>query len=877
MKLMVIDGNSMLNRAFYGVRLMSNHEGLFTNAVYGFVATLLKLQADHAPDRIVVCFDVREKTFRHKEYEGYKGTRKGMPDELAQQLPLIREVLDAMGIPRMEKPGFEADDLLGTLSRQANERGDSCLLVTGDKDALQLIGGGTSVLLAVTRRGQTTTTEYTTEVFREQYGFDPIHMIDLKALMGDTSDNIPGVPGIGEKTAMGLIRKFHTVQAVYDNIDDPFIKKGQRTRLLDGRDSAEQSRHLVTIVRDVPLETNVGDLPPMQRDEAALYQLFTRLEFKNFLSRMDLHAPEEVRQAAPEREIRRVRQESAQSLLAALEGTDSVVLTAPQSLCAVCLLENNTAHLLRADQVGTQAWHELLVQLFSGRYLLTVHDGKPYLTALLEEGIEPADFAFDTALGAYLLNPAENGYALEKVALGYLQRELPPASDYEADDAFSPLGGEQAAEQTLCAHAAAVAQLAEIIAPKIDEEGMHTLYYEIELPLEMVLASMQHIGFQADADALRAFGEKLSARIDELTAQIYEQAGHAFNIQSTRNLGTVLFDELGLPVIKKTKTGYSTNIDVLEALKGYHPLVGMVIEYRQLTKLRSTYVDGLLKVIGEDGRIHSTFQQMVTATGRLSSVNPNLQNIPVRQELGSELRHMFAAKDGCVLVDADYSQIELRVLAHIAGDEAMIEAFRSGMDIHAATAAQVFHVPPEEVTPAMRRSSKAVNFGIVYGISAFSLAGDIGVSVKQAGEYIDNYLRVYHGVRDYMESIKKQAKEDGYVSSMFGRRRYLPELKSKNFNIRSFGERVALNTPIQGTAADIIKIAMVRVYRRLKEEKLRSRLILQVHDELILETPREEAERAAQLLREEMEAACRLSVPLRADAAWGTDWYAAKG
>ena len=877
MKLMVIDGNSMLNRAFYGVRLMSNHEGLFTNAVYGFVATLLKLQADHAPDRIVVCFDVREKTFRHKEYEGYKGTRKGMPDELAQQLPLIREVLDAMGIPRMEKPGFEADDLLGTLSRQANERGDSCLLVTGDKDALQLIGGGTSVLLAVTRRGQTTTTEYTTEVFREQYGFDPIHMIDLKALMGDTSDNIPGVPGIGEKTAMGLIRKFHTVQAVYDNIDDPFIKKGQRTRLLDGRDSAEQSRHLVTIVRDVPLETNVGDLPPMQRDEAALYQLFTRLEFKNFLSRMDLHAPEEVRQAAPEREIRRVREESAQSLLAALEGTDSVVLTAPQSLCAVCLLENNTAHLLRADQVGTQAWHELLVQLFSGRYLLTVHDGKPYLTALLEEGIEPADFAFDTALGAYLLNPAENGYALEKVALGYLQRELPPASDYEADDAFSPLGGEQAAEQTLCAHAAAVAQLAEIIAPKIDEEGMHTLYYEIELPLEMVLASMQHIGFQADADALRAFGEKLSARIDELTAQIYEQAGHAFNIQSTRNLGTVLFDELGLPVIKKTKTGYSTNIDVLEALKGYHPLVGMVIEYRQLTKLRSTYVDGLLKVIGEDGRIHSTFQQMVTATGRLSSVNPNLQNIPVRQELGSELRHMFAAKDGCVLVDADYSQIELRVLAHIAGDEAMIEAFRSGMDIHAATAAQVFHVPPEELTPAMRRSSKAVNFGIVYGISAFSLAGDIGVSVKQAGEYIDNYLRVYHGVRDYMESIKKQAKEDGYVSSMFGRRRYLPELKSKNFNIRSFGERVALNTPIQGTAADIIKIAMVRVYRRLKEEKLRSRLILQVHDELILETPREEAERAAQLLREEMEAACRLSVPLRADAAWGTDWYAAKG
>ena len=877
MKLMVIDGNSMLNRAFYGVRLMNNHEGLFTNAVYGFVATMLKLQGEHAPDRIVVCFDVREKTFRHKEYEAYKGTRKGMPDELAQQLPLIREVLDAMGIPRMEKPGFEADDLLGTLSRQANERGDTCMLVTGDKDSLQLIGGGTTVLLAVTRRGQTTTTEYTTEVFREQYGFDPIHMIDLKALMGDTSDNIPGVPGIGEKTAMGLIQKFGTVQAVYDNVDDPFIKKGQRTRLLEGRESAEQSLHLVTIVRDVPLETNVADLPPMQMDEEALYNLFTRLEFKNFITRLNLHAPEAVQQAAPEKSITCVAAESGEQLLAAIEGKDRIVLTAPQSLSALCVLVDDTAYLLSADQVGTQAWHALLEQLFSGAYPLIVHDGNPYLTALLEEGIEAADFAFDTALGAYLLNPTENGYGLEKTALGYLSRELPPASDYEADDAFSPLGGAETAGQTLCAHAAAVAQLEEIIRPKIDEEGMHELYYDIELPLEIVLASMQHDGFQADADALRTFGETLTTRIDELTTQIYEQAGREFNINSTKTLGTILFDELGLPVIKKTKNGYSTNIDVLEALQGYHPIVGMVIEYRQLTKLRSTYVDGLLKVIADDGRIHSTFQQMVTATGRLSSVNPNLQNIPVRQELGSELRHMFAAKDGCVLVDADYSQIELRVLAHIADDKTMIDAFHSGMDIHAVTASQVFHVPLDEVTPSMRRSSKAVNFGIVYGISAFSLANDIGVSVKQAGEYIDNYLAVYHGVRDYMERIKQQAKEDGYVCSMFGRRRYLPELKSKNFNIRSFGERAALNTPIQGTAADIIKIAMVRVYRRLKKEQLRSRLILQVHDELILETPEDEIEIAAKLLKEEMEAACALAAPLRADAAWGRDWYAAKG
>ncbi len=875
MKRMVIDGNSMLNRAFYGVRLLTNHEGLFTNAVYGFLSTLLKLRDEYQPDSIVVCFDVKEKTFRHKEYEGYKATRKGMPDELAQQLPLIREVLDAMGIPRMEKPGYEADDLLGTLSQQANERGDTCMLVTGDKDSLQLIGGGTTVLLVVTRMGQTTTTEYTTEVFREKYGFDPVYMIDLKALMGDTSDNIPGVPGIGEKTAMGLIQKFRTVQAVYDNIDDPFIKKGQRKRLLEGRESAERSLHLVTIVRDVPLDVNIDELPPMQMDETALYNLFTRLEFKNFITRLGLHAPEE--KPKPEEDIMCVPVQDGGALLAALEGKDRIVLTAPQSLSAVCLLTGGTAYLLRADQVGNDGWHDVLRSLFSGAYPLTVHDGKPYLTALLAEGIEPADFAFDTALGAYLLNPTESSYDLEKVALGYLNRELPPVSDYEAEDAFSPLGGAEAAERTLCAHAAAVDQLADIIAPKIEEEGMHALYYETELPLEMVLASMQHDGFQADADALRSFGDALTVRIDELTAQIYEQAGEEFNINSTRALGEILFDKLGLPVIKKTKRGYSTNIDVLEALQGYHPIVGMVIEYRQVTKLRSTYVDGLLKVIGEDGRIHSTFQQMVTATGRLSSVNPNLQNIPVRQELGSELRHMFAAKDGCVLVDADYSQIELRVLAHIADDQTMIDAFNSGEDIHTSTASQVFHVPPEEVTPAMRRSSKAVNFGIVYGISSFSLANDIGVSVKQAGEYIDNYLSIYHGVRDYMDSIKKQAKEDGYVCSMFGRRRYLPELKSKNFNIRSFGERAALNTPIQGTAADIIKIAMVRVYRRLKQENMRSRLILQVHDELILETPEDEIELAMRVLKEEMEHACTLAAPLRVDAAWGKDWYAAKG
>ena len=874
MKLMAIDGNSILNRAFYGVRLLTNHEGLFTNAVYGFLSTLFKLQDEHKPDRIVVCFDVREKTFRHKEYAEYKGTRKGMPDELAQQLPLIREVLDAMGIPYMEKAGFEADDLLGTLSRQANDHGDTCLIVTGDKDALQLIGGGTSVLLSITRKGQTTITEYTTDVFREQYGFDPIHMIDLKALMGDTSDNIPGVPGIGEKTAMGLIQKFGSVQAVYENIEDPFIKKGQRAKLLDGREAADKSLHLVTIVRDVPLACTAAQLPEVQMDETALYRLFTRLEFKNYITRLGLHAPEE--DAVPKREIVHKELHSGEQLFAAIADKQELILTAPHSLEAVCVLSEDTAYLLCADQVGTQSWHTVLQQLFSGKYPLTVHDGKPYLLALLQEGIQAADFACDTALGAYLLDPSESGYGLEKVALAYLNQELAPVSDYEAEDAFSPLGGRETALRTLADHAAAIQEMAQEIVRNIKKQGMYDLFRNIELPLEGVLASMQFYGFQADADALRAFGDTLTQRIDELTAEIYREAGREFNINSTKMLGQILFEELELPVIKKTKTGYSTNIEVLEALKGYHPMVGMVIEYRQLTKLRSTYVDGLLKVIGDDGRIHSTFQQMVTATGRLSSTDPNLQNIPVRTELGSELRQMFVAKPGCVLVDADYSQIELRVLADIAKDETMMQAFCSGTDIHAMTASQVFHVPIEEVTASMRRSSKAVNFGIVYGISGYSLSNDIGVSVKTATEYINKYLSVYHGVREYMSRIKEQAKQDGFVQTAYGRKRWLPELKSKNTNIRKLGERMALNTPIQGTAADIIKIAMIRVNERLKAEHFRSRLILQVHDELLVEAAKEELDMVKQILAEEMHGAANLKVCLEIDMHTGENWYEAK-
>lgn len=874
MKLMAIDGNSILNRAFYGIRLLTNREGLYTNAVYGFLSTMFRLWDSYHPDRTVVCFDMRAKTFRHKEYEAYKGTRKGMPDELAVQLPVIKEVLGAMGIPCLEQEGFEADDLLGTVSRQAGEHGDICYVVTGDKDSLQLIGNGTTVLLVSTKGGQTLTTEYTEELFTEQYGFPPIRMIDLKGLMGDSSDNIPGVAGIGQKTASGLLQRFGSLQAVYDNIDDPFIKKGQRAKLLDGRESAELSMHLATIVRDVPIQLNAAQLPEEFMDEDELYRLLTRLEFKNFITKLGLTPPEEA-ETEREQTLESIGLSDCESLLEAIKDAEHVFLTVTHSLHALCAVNGAHAYTLTADAVGTECWHALLGTLFSD-YPLVMHDGKPVLTALMAEDIMPHELAFDTSIGAYLLDPTQAGYDLERVTLAYLNREL-PAPSFEAEDAFSPLGGAEDARHSLAVHTAAVRDLFESIAPQIEEQGMHELCYDIELPLMNVLAEMQHVGVQTDAAALRAFGDTLGGRIAQLTADIYEQAGEEFNINSPKQLGVILFEKLGLPVVKKTKSGYSTNADVLEQLRPAHCIVDMILEYRMLTKLNSTYVEGLLKVIQPDGRIRSTFNQTGTATGRLSSSEPNLQNIPVRQELGSQLRKVFAAKPGCVLVDADYSQIELRVLAHISQDQTMIDGFNGGRDIHAITASQVFGVPLEEVTAHMRRSAKAVNFGIVYGISSFSLAGDIGVSVTQAKQYMENYLATYHGVREYMERIKTEAKEQGYVCSLFGRRRYLPELKSKNFNIRSFGERVALNTPIQSTAADIIKIAMVRVARRLREENMQTRLILQIHDELILEAPEAEAEHAKALLQEEMEQAYALDAPLRADAAIGADWYSAKG
>lgn len=876
MKFMVIDGNSILNRAFYGVRLLANHDGLPTNAIYGFLSTLFRLQDEYTPDRTIVCFDVKEKTFRHQKFDSYKATRKGMPDELAAQLPVMKEVLDALGIIRCEKGGYEADDLIGTISRKAEEQGDDCLIVTGDRDSLQLVSAHTTVHLVSSKGGQDTSRDITPETFREEYGFDPIRLIDLKALMGDSSDNISGVPGVGEKTAMNLLHTFGSLDEVYRHVDAPEIKKGLRDKLTNGEQAARDSYWLATIERDAPLPIDMQALPDVKMDRDALYDLLTRLEFKSFLTRLGLSKTEVPTPTAAERKrVELTDLESAQKQLDALTELSAVPLFAAPGLRAFALLAQDTVYLLSSDSFSVADWDTVTARLFAGDIKLVMHDAKPTYVELLEAGLAAQGVLFDTSIAAYLLDPTASAYDLERVALSYLNRELPKV-DLTAEDAFSPLGGRDSALATMTANVEAVADIYAEASARLEEQGMHKLFFEMEMPLMTVLAEMQQAGCKADADQLCAFGEQLDTRIAALTEQIYAAAGHEFNIQSSKQLGVVLFEELGLPYKKKTKTGYSTSAEVLESLAGYHPMIADVLEYRQLTKLKSTYVDGLLKVIAPDGRIHSHFQQTVTATGRLSSVDPNLQNIPVRTELGRELRRMFVAEQGRVLVDADYSQIELRVLAHVADDDAMIEAFRGGQDIHATTASKVYGVPVEEVTPQMRSSCKAVNFGIVYGISDFSLAQDIGVTRKEAAAFIQSYLDTYPGVHHYMESIKQSARETGYVETLFGRRRALPELNSKNFNLRSFGERAAMNTPIQGTAADIIKIAMLRVRDRLKAEGFEARLILQVHDELILEAPEHEAERAAALLREEMEHAAELRVPLVAEAKIGHSWYETK-
>lgn len=845
-KLMILDGNSVVNRAFYGVRPLNAPDGTPTNAVYGFLAILQKLFEGEAPDSLCVAFDLPAPTFRHEMYEGYKAQRKPMPEELAVQMPLLKETLDAMHIRRLEAAGWEADDVLGAVSAICEKSGWACEIVTGDKDSFQLITETTSVLHVKSRMGQTETILYDRARFEEEYGFAPPLMVDLKALMGDASDNIPGVPGIGEKTALDLVRRYGRVVDIYAGLDGLDIKDSVRKKLAAGRESAEMSYTLATISREAPVELKPEDAAWSRDFGPELYAVLDRLGFRRFIEKWGLAPAPEAVQETESRAMPELSALTAQEAEARIRAAETLGLALPgDDLDSLSLCDGEAIFTLNWGELG-EDYNRLLRLVFSPEVKKSAHGVKDLMGLALAEGLGTEGFVFDTELAAYVLDPTESGYDLGKLTKRYLGAELPEAR--------------------------AALELMAPMRAKLAKNGAEKLYFDIELPLCQVLAEMERAGFLVDRKALADFGESLTAGIDALQRGIWELAGHEFNINSPKQLGEVLFDELMLPAGKKTKTGWSTNADILEKLIGKHPIIGDILEYRMLTKLKSTYADGLLKVISADGRIHTNFRMTVTATGRLSSTEPNLQSIPVRRELGAQIRRMFVAAPGCVLVDADYSQIELRLLAHISGDETMQNAFKSGEDIHAVTASQVFGLPLAEVTPAQRSSAKAVNFGIVYGISAFSLAQDIKVSPAEARAYIDAYMQKYHGVREYMDRVIAEAKERGYVETLFGRRRPVPELKASNFNTRSFGERVARNMPIQGTAADIIKLAMVNVRRRLRAEGMEARLILQVHDELIAECPEREAERVAALLEEEMERAVTLSVPLTAEAHSGHSW-----
>ena len=846
MKLMILDGNSIINRAFYGIRMLNAPDGTPTNAVYGFLSTFRRVFDLAQPQAVCVAFDVHAPTFRHEQYALYKAQRKPMPEELAVQMPLLKQTLDYMGVRRLELAGWEADDLLGTVARRCEAAGWTCDVVTGDKDSLQLITDSTHVFNVKTRMGQTDTIEYTPERFREEYGFDPIRMIDLKALMGDSSDNIPGVPGIGEKTAKDLLVRFGTVADIYRDLDALDIKPGVRKKLTEGRESAQLSFDLATIRTDAPIDFALESAVWDHDYRPELYDWFRRLNFTSLSEKWGLQPSDPARETAHALPSVDVTDSAAlRALEQAVTAAPYVAVLAPDGLDTLTLCDGKACYALSWEQLGDD-YNAFLRLLFSDRVRKAGHNIKDLMRALLDEGLPTDGFVFDTALAAYLLDATAGSYDLPRLAQTYLGEELPDAQSVWA--------------------------LQPVLHEKMDAQAMLPLYTDIELPLCPVLARMEQAGFLVDRKALYDFGESLTSSIEQLQQSIWALAGEPFNIQSPKQLGNVLFERLMLPAGKKTKTGWSTNAAVLDKLRGKHPIVEQILDYRTLTKLKSTYADGLLKEISADGRIHTNFQMTVTATGRLSSTEPNLQNIPVRRELGAQIRKMFVASPGKVLVDADYSQIELRLLAHIANDETMIAAFRSGEDIHAVTASQVFGVPLAEVTPLQRSHAKAVNFGIVYGISAFSLAQDIGVFQNEAKAYMDSYFAKYHGVHEYMTRVVEQAKADGYVTTLFGRRRDLPELKSSNFNLRSFGERVALNMPIQGTAADIIKAAMVRVDARMRAEHLQARLLLQVHDELIVECPAEEAETVKAILVDEMEHVVDYRVPLLVDAKIGASW-----
>ena len=856
MKLMVLDGNSIINRAYYGVRPLTTRDGFFTHAIFGFLTMLGRLLDEEKPEALCVAFDRREPTFRHLECEGYKATRHAMPEELAMQMPVLKELLADLGYRTVTAEGWEADDILGTLAAACAARKDDCFLATGDRDSLQLVSDTTTVLLAATVMGRSKTVTMDVDAIQEKYGIQPRQLIEVKSLMGDASDNIPGVKGIGEKTALTLVQNFGTLEGVYEHIDDKLIKPKQREHLLECREMAQLSHTLGTIRTDAPIDTAEGTYAVGEGNKAEAVRLLQELEIHSLIPRFGLDG---IAPAAPEEED---GIELAEAGLEALpltpsgtylvasrpavmgkQGTRNVVLQ-PESWYAV---QDCTVYPLEDA--------DLVRLLDNADVTLEVFNSAPLYAKAMAAGGWGSSIVWDGKLAAYLLDASASKYQISELTASYRAAAAFTCADYPDAGRLADLFCKMKAEITAC--------------------GEDALYNEIEFPLAQVLADMTRTGVLVDKDGIEQFGVKLRTELEQVLTRIHMETGSAsFNPNSPKQLGEMLFDTMGLPHGKKTQRGWSTDAETLESLRDY-PLVEDILQYRAYQKLNSTYVEGLLKVIGEDGRIHSTFNQTEARTGRLSSDNPNLQNIPIRTELGSQLRAYFVAKPGCVLVDADYSQIELRILAHITGDEHMQQAFLNGEDIHRSTAAKIYGIPQEEVTSRLRSSAKAINFGIMYGKGAYSLAKDIGVTVKEADAFLKNYLAAFPKVSGYMDKTIADAKACGYVSTLFGRRRALPELASSNFNVRSSGERMARNTPIQGTAADVIKLAMVRVWKRLRDEKMESRLILTVHDELIVEAPQAEAEKAAQILREEMEGCVQYAVPLSTDVHAGKNWLEA--
>ena len=849
MKLLVLDGNSILNRAFYGIKLLTTKDGKFTNAIYGFINILFSLEDTYKPDAVAVAFDVKSPTFRHELYSEYKGNRKGMPEELAQQMPVIKDLLRAMGYKLIECAGWEADDIIGTLAKSCKDD-DLCCIATGDRDSLQLVDDKVNVLLAAPKAGRTETIVYTPDKILEDKGVEPLKLIEVKALMGDNSDNIPGVAGIGEKTATDLIRKFGSVDEIYENIDTIDVTNSVRNKLINGRDSAFLSRTLGTIRTDAPVETDYSLYIQSDMDKQTVKAILTDLEMVKFIEKLGL---------------KDVTVTDSQAVSVKYDVTalsDDEIINNIRSSEEVYFLTDSAqkkAYISFDNTVAETDFSNLTEILSDENIKKYTYDSKALHSYAVNNGFTVKNIAFDVILAAYLLNPNSSDYSVQSLADSYRV-----SAEIECENAYLK-------------EAALLRDLIRALDEDIIKSEETELLHNIEIPLAEVLAHMEYCGFKVDFAGIHEFGIMLDTKINELINSVYSYAGEEFNLNSPKQLGVVLFEKLNLPVKKKTKTGYSTNAEVLESLYNEHPIIPAILEYRTIQKLKSTYCDGLLKVVSADGRIHSTFQQTETRTGRLSSTEPNLQNIPVRQELGRELRKFFICDDGNVLIDADYSQIELRVLASVANDENMTNAFNNDDDIHSITASQVFNMPLEMVTPLMRSRAKAVNFGIVYGIGAFSLSKDIGVSVAEARKYIQNYLDHYSGVSKYMEIIVEKAKEDGFVKTEFNRRRYLPEINASNAIQRAFGERVARNMPIQGTAADIIKIAMIKVFNRLRDENMKSKLIMTVHDELIIEAPENEAEKALLILKDEMENAVSLSVKMSVDAHIGKTWFDAKG